>query len=142
MRPLEISLWQSLFRRNKMKRFIYHIEHTYGDDQNVWTTAEAEQNIRHDYHSIKSLTLRKVEDMYLENGDEVIEADNGKLILANSGAYCDENGNPTGSVYHTSKDCPSLKARNPEVKKISLSDARKQGYKACKRCRKNQRSLQ
>lgn len=33
-------------------------------------------------------------------------------------------------------------ARNPEVKKISLSDARKQGYKACKRCRKNQRSLQ
>lgn len=160
MRPLEISLWQSLFRRNKMKRFIYHIEHTYGDDQNVWTTAEdeyeAEQNIRHDYHSIKSLTLRKVEDMYLENGDEVIEADNGKLILANSG--CDENGNPTGgcidyedtdvyvtktgSVYHTSKDCPSLKARNPEVKKISLSDARKQGYKACKRCRKNQRSLQ
>ena len=83
-----------------MKRFIYHIEHTYGDDQNVWTTAEdeyeAEQNIRHDYHSIKSLTLRKVEDMYLENGDEVIEADNGKLILANSGAYCDENGNPTG----------------------------------------------
>lgn len=48
-----------------MKRFIYHIEHTYGDDQNVWTTAEdeyeAEQNIRHDYHSIKSLTLRKVE---------------------------------------------------------------------------------
>lgn len=82
--------------------------------------------------------------MYLENGDEVIEA--GKLILANSG--CD--GNPTGdyedtdvyvtktgSVYHTSKDCPSLKARNPEVKKISLSDARKQGYKACKRCRKN-----
>lgn len=134
-----------------MKRFIYHIEHTYGDDQNVWTTAEAEQNIRHDYHSIKSLTLRKVEDMYLENGDEVIEADNGKLILANSGAYCDENGNPTGgcidyedtdvtktgSVYHTSKDCPSLKARNPEVKKISLSDARKQGYKACKRCRKN-----
>lgn len=27
-----------------MKRFIYHIEHTYGDDQNVWTTAEAEQN--------------------------------------------------------------------------------------------------
>lgn len=128
-----------------MKRFIYHIEHTYGDDQNVWTTAEAEQNIRHD--SIKSLTLRKVEDMYLENGD--VEADNGKLILANSG--CDENGNPTGgcidyedtdvtktgSVYHTSKDCPSLKARNPEVKKISLSDARKQGYKACKRCRKN-----
>lgn len=153
MRPLEISLWQSLFRRNKMKRFIYHIEHTYGDDQNVWTTAEyeAEQNIRHDYHSIKSLTLRKVEDMYLENGDEVIEADNGKLILANSGAYCDENGNPTGgcidyedtdvyvtktgSVYHTSKDYPSLKARNPEVKKISR-------YKACKRCRKNQRSLQ
>lgn len=59
-----------------MKRFIYHIEHTYGDDQNVWTTAEdeyeAEQNIRHDYHSIKSLTF-----------------------------------------------------------------ARKQGYKACKRCRKN-----
>ena len=44
-----------------MKRFIYHIEHTYGDDQNVWTTAEdeyeAEQNIRHDYHSIKSLTF-------------------------------------------------------------------------------------
>lgn len=40
-------------------------------------------------------------------------------------------------IYHTSKDCPSLKARNPEVKKISLSDARKQGYKACKRCRKN-----
>ena len=82
--------------------------------------------------------------MYLENGDEVIEADNGKLILANSGAYCDENGNPTdvyvtktGSVYHTSKECPSLKARNPEVKKISLSDAHKKGYKACKRCQKN-----
>lgn len=91
--------------------------------------------------------------MYLKNGDEVIEADNGKLILANSGAYCDENGNPTGgcidnedikvyvtktgSVYHISKECPSLKARNPEVKKISLSDARKQGYKACKRCQKN-----
>lgn len=30
------------------------------------------------------------------NGDEVIEADNGRLILANSGAYCDEDGNPTG----------------------------------------------
>ena len=97
--------------------------------------------------------------MYLKNGDEIIEADNGKLILANSGAYCDESGNPTGgcidyedtddysdtdvyvtktgSVYHTSKECPSLKARNPEVKKISLSDARKQGYKACKRCQKN-----
>lgn len=91
--------------------------------------------------------------MYLKNGDEVIEADNGRLILANSGAYCDEYGNPTGgcidyedtdvyvtktgNVYHTSKDCPSLKTRNPEVKKISLSDARKQGYKACKRCRKN-----
>lgn len=30
-----------------MKRFIYHIERTYGDDQNVWTTAEdeAEQNM-------------------------------------------------------------------------------------------------
>ena len=71
-----------------MKKFIYHIEHTYGDDQNVWTTAEdeyeAEQNIRHDYHSIKSLTLIKVENMYLKNGDEVIEADNGKLILASS----------------------------------------------------------
>ena len=146
-----------------MKKFIYHIEHTYGDDQNVWTTAEdeyeAEQNIRHDYHSIKSLTLIKVENMYLKNGDEVIEADNGKLILANSGAYCDEDGNPTGGcidyedievdedikvyvtktgrVYHTSKECSSLKARNPEVKKISLLDARKQGYKACKRCRKN-----
>ena len=104
--------------------------------------------------------------MYLKNGDEIIEADNGKLILANSGAYCDENGNPTGDcidyedtdscvdyedtdnygdvyitktgkVYHTSKDCSSLKARNPEVKKISLSDAHKQGYKACKRCQKN-----
>ena len=91
--------------------------------------------------------------MYLKNGDEVIEADNGKLILANSGAYCDENGNPTGgyidyedtnvyvtktgSVYHTSKECPSLKTRNPEVRKISLSDARKHGYKACKRCQKN-----
>ena len=43
----------------------------------------------------------------------------------------------TGKVYHTSKECSSLKARNPEVKKISLSDARKQGYKACKRCQKN-----
>lgn len=67
-------------------------------DQNVWTSAEnqyeAEQEIRHDYHSIKSLTLIKVEDMYLENGD--VEADNGRLILANSGAYCDEDGNPTG----------------------------------------------
>lgn len=146
-----------------MKKFIYHIEHTYGDDQNVWTTAEdeyeAEQNIRHDYHSIKSLTLIRIENMYLKNGDEVIEADNGKLILANSGAYCDESGNPTGgcidyedtddcsdtdvyvtktgSVYHTSKECPSLKTRNPEVRKISLSDARKHGYKACKRCQKN-----
>lgn len=29
-----------------MKRFIYHIEHTYGDDQNVWTTAEAEQKYK------------------------------------------------------------------------------------------------
>ena len=48
----------------------------------------------------------------------------------------------TGSVYHTSKECPSLKARNPEVKKISLSDAHKKGYKACKRCQKNQKSLQ
>lgn len=28
--------------------------------------------------------------MYLKNGDEVIEASNGRLILANSGAYCDE----------------------------------------------------
>lgn len=140
-----------------MKTYTYYIEFKKRCAETVTIEApseeEAEQNIRHDYHSIKSLTLRKVEDMYLENGDEVIEADNGKLILANSGAYCDENGNPTGgcidyedtdvyvtktgSVYHTSKDCPSLKARNPEVKKISLSDARKQGYKACKRCRKN-----
>lgn len=42
--------------------------------------------------------------MYLENGDEVIEADNGKLILANSGAYCDENGNPTGGCIDY-EDC-------------------------------------
>lgn len=122
-----------------MKKFIYHIEHTYGDDQNVWTTAEdeyeAEQNIRHDYHSIKSLTLRNVEDMHLENSDE---ADNGNQT---GGCIDYEDTNvyvtKTGNVYHTSKDCPSLKARNPEVKKISLSDARKQGYKACKRCQKN-----
>lgn len=89
--------------------------------------------------------------MYLENGDEVIKADNGELILANSRAYCDRNQTDscinnedievyvtkTGSVYHTSKECSYLKARNLEVKKISLSDARKQGYKACKRCQKN-----
>lgn len=103
-----------------MKKFIYHIEHTNGMDQNVWTSAEnqyeAEQEIRHDYHSIKSLTLIKVEDMYLENGDEVIEADNGRLILANSGAYCDEDG-------------------NPKVEEIPLSEARKKGYKPCKRCK-------
>lgn len=49
MRPLEISLQQSLFRRNKMKRFIYHIEHTYGDDQNVWTTAEDEYEAEQKY---------------------------------------------------------------------------------------------
>lgn len=95
--------------------------------------------------------------MYLENGDEVIEASNGRLILANSGAYCDEEGNPTGgciddegefvyvtktgSVYHTNRECPSLKARKPELKKISLSDAQKHGYKACKRCQKNQKFL-
>ncbi len=140
-----------------MKKFIYHIEHTNGMDQNVWTSAEnqyeAEQEIRHDYHSIKSLTLIKVEDMYLENGDEVIEADNGRLILANSGAYCDEEGNPTGGcidneeefvyvtktggVYHISTECASLKARKPELKKISLLDAQKHGYKACKRCQKS-----
>lgn len=42
--------------------------------------------------------------MYLENGDEVIEADNGKLILANSGAYCDENGNPTGGCIDYEAD--------------------------------------
>lgn len=93
--------------------------------------------------------------MYLENGDEVIEADNGKLILANSGAYCDENGNPTGGcidyeeefvyvtktggVYHISTECASLKARKPELKKISLLDAQKHGYKACKRCQKSQK---
>lgn len=142
-----------------MKKFIYHIEHTNGMDQNVWTSAEnqyeAEQEIRHDYHSIKSLTLIKVEDMYLENGDEVIEADNGRLILANSGAYCDEDGNPTGGcidneeefvyvtktggVYHISTECASLKARKPELKKISLLDAQKHGYKACKRCQKSQK---
>ena len=119
-----------------MKKFIYHIEHTNGMDQNVWTSAEnqyeAEQEIRHDYHSIKSLTLIKVEDMYLENGDEVIEADNGRLILANSG---DEDGNPTGSVYHTDRGCASLKARNPKVEEILLSEARKKGYKPCKRCK-------
>lgn len=128
-------------------------------DQNVWTSAEnqyeAEQEIRHDYHSIKSLTLIKVEDMYLENGDEVIEASNGRLILANSGAYCDEEGNPTGGcidneeefvyvtktggVYHISTECASLKARKPELKKISLLDAQKHGYKACKRCQKSQK---
>lgn len=137
-----------------MKKFIYHIEHTNGMDQNVWTSAEnqyeAEQEIRHDYHSIKSLTLIKVEDRYLENGDEVIEADNGRLILANSGAYCDEDGNPTGgciddeeyvyitktgSVYHTDRGCASLKARNPKVEEIPLSEARKKGYKPCKRCK-------
>ena len=103
-----------------MKKFIYHIEHTNGMDQNVWTSAEnqyeAEQEIRHDYHSIKSLTLIKVEDMYLENGDEVIEADNG-------------------SVYHTDRGCASLKARNPKVEEIPLSEARKKGYKPCKRCK-------
>lgn len=157
-RCLKIITIEAPSGRNKMKKFIYHIEHTYGDDQNVWTTAEneyeAEQDIRHNYHSIKSLTLRKVEDMYLENGDEVIEAGNGKLILANSGAYCDEDGNPTGGCidddkeefvyvtktggsYHTNRECVSLKARKPELKKISLLDARKQGYKACKRCQKN-----
>lgn len=91
-----------------MKKFIYHIEHTNGMDQNVWTSAEnqyeAEQEIRHDYHSIKSLTLIKIEDMYLENGDEVIEADNGRLILANSGAYCDEDGNPTGGCIDDEAD--------------------------------------
>ena len=137
-----------------MKKFI---SHTNGMDQNVWTSAEnqyeAEQEIRHDYHSIKSLTLIKVEDMYLENGDEVIEADNGRLILANSGAYCDEDGNPTGGcidneeefvyvtrtggTYYTNRECASLKARKPELKKISLSDAQKHGYKACKRCQKS-----
>lgn len=90
--------------------------------------------------------------MYLDNGDEVIEANNGKLILANSGTYCDEDGNPTGgnidnreefvyvtktgSVYHTSNECPSLKARSPELFKMSLLDAKKRGYKSCKRCKK------
>ena len=105
-------------------------------------------------NKMKKLKLRKVEDMYLENGDEVIEASNGGLILANSGAYCDEEGNPTGGCiddeeeefvyvtktggsYHTNRECVSLKARKPELKKISLLDARKQGYKACKRCQKN-----
>ena len=85
--------------------------------------------------------------MYLENGDEVIEASNGRLILANSGAYCDEEGNPTGGcivyvtrtggTYHTNRECASLKARKPELKKISLLDAQKHGYKACKRCQKS-----
>lgn len=37
--------------------------------------------------------------MYLENGDEVIEASNGRLILANSGAYCDEEGKPNWWLY-------------------------------------------
>lgn len=64
--------------------------------------------------------------MYLENGDEVIEADNGNptggcIDYEDTDVYVTK----TGSVYHTSKECPSLKARNPEVKKISLSDAHK-----------------
>lgn len=40
----------------------------------------------------------------------------------------------TGSVYHKSKDCPALKARNPKTEKISLSEAKTKGYKPCKRC--------
>lgn len=115
-----------------MKKFVYHIEHTYGDDQNVWTSAEneyeAEQNIRHDYHSIKSLTLRRVEDMGLENKDKVIETDNEEKFV-----YVTK----TGSVYHTGEECPSLKARKPELFRIPLSDVKKRGFKACKRCQRN-----
>lgn len=71
----KFKLYEDILSRS-WNRYFYDVEaNTIEEavDQNVWTTAEAEQNIRHDYHSIKSLTLRKVEDMYLENGDEVIE---------------------------------------------------------------------
>ena len=84
--------------------------------------------------------------MYLENGDEVLEASNGKLILANSGAYCDEQGNPiggniddeeefvyvtkSGKSYHKSSDCRSL--RNHEFIKIAISEIGDR--KPCKRC--------
>lgn len=89
--------------------------------------------------------------MYLANGDEVIEAENGRLILANSGAYCDEEGNPTGGCidydctdntyefvyvtksgksYHKSSDCRTLK--NHEYIKIKLSEIGDR--KPCKRC--------
>lgn len=40
-----------------------------------------------------------------------------------------------GSVYHTDRGCASLKARNPKVEEIPLSEARKKGYKPCKRCK-------
>ena len=83
--------------------------------------------------------------MYLENGDEVIEADNGRLILANSGAYCDEDGNPTGGCidneeyvfvtksgksYHTDPNCRTLK--NHEFMEIPISEIGDR--KPCKRC--------
>ena len=91
--------------------------------------------------------------MYLENGDEVIEASNGRLILANSGAYCDEKGNPTGGciddesaeetldnqpvyitekgkTYHKSPNCPSLKGKTyREIPASKIGDRR-----PCKRC--------
>ena len=85
--------------------------------------------------------------MYLENGDEVIEADNGRLILANSGAYCDEDGNPTGGCiddeeyvfvtksgksYHIDLNCRTLK--NHEFTKIPKSQIGDR--KPCKRCHK------
>ena len=86
--------------------------------------------------------------MYLENGDEVIEASNGKLILANSGAYCDEQGNPIGGniddeesyvfvtpkgkTYHSTRGCRYLAYR--EVLEIPFSQIGNR--KPCKCCYK------
>ncbi len=110
-----------------MRKYTYHIEHTYDDSQNVWTSAdneyEAEQNIRHDYHSIKSLTLIKVED--IESEDENPKTVKEEYVYVTK----------SGSVYHTSTSCSSLKARNPELTKITFKEARERGYKPCKRCK-------
>jgi hypothetical protein len=39
------------------------------------------------------------------------------------------------SLIKECRGCASLKARNPKVEEIPLSEARKKGYKPCKRCK-------
>ena len=101
MRPLEISLWQSLFRRNKMKRFIYHIEHTYGDDQNVWTTAEDESA-----KEVKSLHGKTVGYSDHACKECAKYKDEALFIIGIDAEKSEKEPWRTGDITGINKDCP------------------------------------